>query len=79
MSLVVLTSFKVPWPEKFIAKKGWDVLGLYAFENRLDHLCEICPETTKLLETIPGLQTALFSCLRPRAHIKPHVRRLALN
>eukprot|EP01127_Copromyxa_protea_P024269 TRINITY_DN9462_c0_g1_i1.p1 TRINITY_DN9462_c0_g1~~TRINITY_DN9462_c0_g1_i1.p1 ORF type:complete len:406 (-),score=55.37 TRINITY_DN9462_c0_g1_i1:13-1230(-) len=63
----------VPWPEKFITKTGWDVLGLYAFENKLDKLCAICPETTRLLETIPGLQTALFSCLRPRAHIKPHI------
>lgn len=64
----------IPWPEKFIAPTGqWDILGLYAFENRLDKLCWVCPETTKLLETIPGLQTALFSCLRPRAHIKPHI------
>jgi len=64
----------IPWPEKFIAAEGqWDILGLYAFENRLDKLCTLCPQTTKLLETIPGLQTALFSCLRPRAHIKPHI------
>eukprot|EP01126_Amoeba_proteus_P034849 TRINITY_DN3493_c0_g1_i1.p1 TRINITY_DN3493_c0_g1~~TRINITY_DN3493_c0_g1_i1.p1 ORF type:complete len:260 (+),score=50.37 TRINITY_DN3493_c0_g1_i1:602-1381(+) len=63
----------VPWPEKFLAKNGWDVFGLYAFENRLDKLCDLCPKTTKMLESIPGLQTALFSCLRPRAHIKPHI------
>jgi len=63
----------IPWPEKFIIKEGWDILGLFAFENKFNKFCEICPQTTKMLETIPGLQTALFSCLAPRAHIKPHI------
>jgi len=65
----------IPWPEKFIIEKGWDILGLYAFTNKFDQYCEICPETTKILESIEGsrMQTALFSCLRPRAHIKPHI------
>ena len=30
------------------------------------------PKTTALIETIPGLATAAFSRLAPRAHIKPH-------
>jgi len=63
----------IPWPEKFIIEKGWDILGLFAFTNKFDQFCEICPQTTKILESIPGLQTALFSCLAPRAHIKPHI------
>ncbi len=31
-----------------------------------------CPETARLLATIPGLETAFFSVLPPGAHIKPH-------
>lgn len=44
----------VSWPEKYLCKKGWDVFGLFAFKNRLVENCDRCPETTKLLEQIPG-------------------------
>jgi beta-hydroxylase len=63
----------VPWPEKFLYKDGWNVLGMYAFQNKLPHPCNMCPKTNAALEKIPGLQTALFSSLKPRCHIKPHV------
>lgn len=61
------------WPEKNLYIDGWDVLGLFAFKNKLEFPCTLCPKTTSVLEKIPGLQTALFSCLKPRCHIKPHV------
>jgi beta-hydroxylase len=32
----------------------------------------LCPETTKILEAIPGMVTAGFSRLTPGTHIKPH-------
>jgi len=57
-----------------VCKKGWEVFGLFAFGNKLDENCEKCPETTKVLQSIPGMTTAMFSCLRPRSHIRPHVR-----
>jgi beta-hydroxylase len=61
------------WPEKFLYKKGWEVFGLYSFGNKLDYNCGLCPETTKLLESIPGMTTAGFSSLAPGTHIAPHV------
>jgi len=61
------------WPEKNLYTEGWDVLGMFAFRNKLEFPCTICPKTSKILEQVPGLQTALFSCLKPRCHIKPHV------
>lgn len=63
----------IPWPEKFLYKEGWDVFGLYAFGKKLDEQCRLCPETTKLIESIPGMTTAGFSSLAPGSHIVPHV------
>jgi beta-hydroxylase len=60
------------WPERHIYNKGWNVFGLYVFSIRLDRHCDMVPKTTALIETIPGLATAAFSRLAPRAHIKPH-------
>jgi len=54
-------------------KDGWNVLGMYAFQNKLERPCQMCPNTNSILEQIPGLQTALFSTLKPRCHIKPHI------
>eukprot|EP01125_Pyxidicula_operculata_P013999 TRINITY_DN4641_c0_g1_i2.p1 TRINITY_DN4641_c0_g1~~TRINITY_DN4641_c0_g1_i2.p1 ORF type:complete len:283 (+),score=50.57 TRINITY_DN4641_c0_g1_i2:727-1575(+) len=63
----------IDWPEKFLYKDGWQVLGMYAFSNKLEKNCVLCPKTTAVLEKIDGLETAIFSCLDPRAHIKPHI------
>lgn len=32
----------------------------------------MCPETTRLVESIPGMTTAIFSSLAPGTHIVPH-------
>jgi len=63
----------VAWPEKYLYTTGWDVLAMFAFENKIAGPAASCPRTVALLEQIPGLQTAVFSRLQPRAHIKPHV------
>jgi ornithine lipid ester-linked acyl 2-hydroxylase len=60
-------------PEQHEYGKGWDVFGLYAFGRKLPRNCALCPETTRLVETIPGMTTAGFSWLEPGTHIKPHV------
>lgn len=63
----------IAWPEKLLYDKGWDVFGLYAFGKRLEDNCRRCPETTRMVESIPGMTTAGFSLLAPQSHIKPHV------
>lgn len=60
------------WPERHLYNQGWAVFGFYAFGKRLSRNCELCPETTKVLETLPGLVTAGFSQLAPGTHIQPH-------
>ncbi len=62
----------IAWPEKHLYGKGWDIFGLYAFSMKLGKNCDLCPETTKLVEAIPGLVTAGFSSLLPNTHIAAH-------
>jgi len=62
----------LPWPEEYLYGKGWDVFGLYAFGLKISKNCDLCPETTKLVETVPNLTTAGFSSLAPGTHIAPH-------
>lgn len=61
------------WPERFLYDQGWEVLGLWAFGARLRDNCAMCPETARLVESIPGMTTAGFSVLAPGTHIRPHV------
>lgn len=69
----LLSSSFIAWPERALYGHGWDVFGLYAFGNKLQANCARCPETTRMVESIPGLRTAGFSMLQPGTHIRPHV------
>ncbi|NBI50350.1 MULTISPECIES: aspartyl/asparaginyl beta-hydroxylase domain-containing protein [Burkholderia] len=60
------------WPETSIYDGNWTVFPLYKFERRVDENCLLCPETTRLLEAVPGLVTAGFSSLAPGTYIGPH-------
>lgn len=50
----------------------WKTYFFYAFGFQAIKNCEKCPETTKLLEKIPGLKVAFFSILAPHKHIPEH-------
>ncbi len=63
----------IPWPDRALYGQGWEVFGLYAYRRRIDRNCELCPETARLVEQVPGLTTAGFSSLTPGTHIRPHV------
>jgi ornithine lipid ester-linked acyl 2-hydroxylase len=62
----------IDWPEKNIYNQGWEVFGLYTFGKRIEDNCRLCPETTNLVEAIPGMMTAGFSSLAPGTYIGPH-------
>eukprot|EP01126_Amoeba_proteus_P043726 TRINITY_DN4816_c0_g1_i1.p1 TRINITY_DN4816_c0_g1~~TRINITY_DN4816_c0_g1_i1.p1 ORF type:complete len:336 (+),score=47.73 TRINITY_DN4816_c0_g1_i1:87-1094(+) len=72
-SVQAIRHFLVAWPEKNICEKGWNVFPFKAFDNSLDAMCALAPKTAKILDSIPNVTTALFSTVRPRTHIKPHV------
>lgn len=68
------TSSWVPWPERSLYGKDdhWSIIPLFAFGSWSNEHVARFPETTRLLRTIPGLRTALFSRLGPGVELVPH-------
>jgi len=52
--------------------KNWRTFILYGFGQLLEKNAKMAPQTTKLLEAVPNLQTAWFSILAPGYHIPAH-------
>jgi beta-hydroxylase len=50
----------------------WKTFFFYGYGFRSDANCARCPETTRLVESIPGMETAMFSILAPGKRIPPH-------
>lgn len=50
----------------------WKMFAFYAYGIKAQKNCDRCPETTRLIEQIPGLKTAFFSILLPHQRIPPH-------
>lgn len=50
----------------------WKTFFLYGYGYKFDTNCELCPETTRILESIPGMYTGFFSVLSPGKHIPLH-------
>jgi beta-hydroxylase len=59
--------------QRILAEGGdWKTFFLYAYGHKVEENCERCPDTTKLLKSIPGMKTAMFSILAPGKHIPEH-------
>ena len=50
----------------------WKTFFLYGFGHKVEANCARCPETTRLIEQVPGMMTAFFSILYPHKHIPEH-------
>lgn len=50
----------------------WKTFFLYGYGVKMEQNCNYCPETTNIIEQIPGLKTAFFSILLPGKHIPEH-------
>lgn len=50
----------------------WKTFFLYAYGIKAEGNCARCPETTRLVEAVPGMKTAMFSIISPGKHIPPH-------
>jgi len=50
----------------------WKTFFFYGYGYRMDDNCARCPQTTRLIESVPGMTTAFFSILAPGKHIPPH-------
>jgi aspartyl/asparaginyl beta-hydroxylase (cupin superfamily) len=50
----------------------WKTFFLYGYGYKMQSNCDLCPETTRIIESIPGMLTGFFSVLAPGKHIPPH-------
>ena len=51
---------------------AWKSHMFYGYGHRINRNCEVCPETARLLDQVPDLNTAMFSILPPQTKIPPH-------
>lgn len=70
----ILPSFQdISEDQKSISKDDhWKTFFLYGFGYKAQTNCRLCPETTRLIESVPGMITAFFSILSPGKHIPEH-------
>ncbi|MGB3535806.1 MAG: aspartyl/asparaginyl beta-hydroxylase domain-containing protein [Microcoleaceae cyanobacterium] len=50
----------------------WKTYFFYAYGLKAEKNCNHCPQTTQLIEQIPGMKTAFFSILLPDKQIPEH-------
>ncbi|MBC8031903.1 MAG: aspartyl/asparaginyl beta-hydroxylase domain-containing protein [Pyrinomonadaceae bacterium] len=50
----------------------WKTYILFAYGHKHEKSCHRCPGTTRVVENIPGMKTAMFSIIGPRKHIPAH-------
>src|SRR6476660_2246303 len=50
----------------------WKTYFFYGYGFKSEPNCARCPETTRLVEQIPGMETAMFSILSAGKHLPPH-------
>lgn len=51
---------------------GWKIFLLVAYGIKSEANIELCPETWRIVQKIPGLKTAMFSVFRPGKRLPPH-------
>lgn len=54
------------------AEKKWRSYFLWGYGFKSEENCARCPKTTAIVESLPGLRTALFSIHDPGMEIAPH-------
>lgn len=50
----------------------WKTFFLFGYGYKMDNNCARCPDTTRVVEAIPGMFSAFFSILAPGKHIPLH-------
>ena len=61
-----------PDHKRIATDRRWKSLFLIGYGYRFDHNCNRCPETTRLVEQIPELNSAFFSIMEAGAEIPRH-------
>ena len=70
----VIPGFQDISPDQYrlATENNWKTFVLFGFGKRLEKNSSLAPKTSKLLEAVPNLQTAMFSILAPGYHIPAH-------
>lgn len=50
----------------------WKTYFFYVYGSRVERNCRECPVTARLIKTIPGMKTAMFSVLGAHKTLPPH-------
>jgi ornithine lipid ester-linked acyl 2-hydroxylase len=61
-----------PDQQKISTGENWRTFFLMGFGEEAEQGWKQCPETMKILQKIPHVQTAFFSILGPNYHVPPH-------
>lgn len=61
-------------PDQQRISKGnnWKTFAFDVYGKRIDENCKQCPKTAAILDTLPGMRSAMFSILAPHYHIEAH-------
>lgn len=60
-------------PQRLITQDDrWKTYFLFGYGKKCVRNCVRCPETSRVVESIPGMKTAFFSILAAGKHIPPH-------
>ncbi|MCB0755342.1 MAG: aspartyl/asparaginyl beta-hydroxylase domain-containing protein [Flavobacteriales bacterium] len=54
-------------------EEGWKTINLYSYFLKYPANCNLFPETTKLMEQVPGMCGAQIAVLKPGTRIKAHL------
>lgn len=59
--------------QKYITQDDkWKTFLFFAYGNKSEKNCARCPETARIVQSIPGMKTAFFSILAAGKHVPPH-------
>lgn len=61
-----------PDHDRLSSDGAWKTFFLYGYGYRFDRSCARCPETVKLLDSVPNLSSAFLSILAPGSHLPRH-------
>ena len=70
----LIPSFHEISKEQYKISKGkkWKTFAFFSFGRKFKYNCSYAPNTVKLLECIPNLQSAWFSVIAPGYHVPKH-------
>ena len=61
-----------PTPSRISQDADWKIFPLIAYGIRSQPNIDLCPQTWRVVQGIPGLTTAMFSILEPGKRLPPH-------